>query len=497
MIFKVKNLGYIKEAEVDLSKDLIVFTGHNNTGKTYLTYAIYSFYSMDYRIINKIFREAEISKNSINWSELETIIEEILNKGFIEIPISDILDSLFKYSQSEELEKLFSLHLEDNLNLLFSNNNPFLFKTSTLNFVSGFSKELFQRKLFQEKINIQYGWSVKHEPNSYKFEFEIAKKEKSNLLSFKSETGDFSTHDFIFIVDKVPKNNMIHEMKSIIYSLYENIFQQLVWMQKNVYIAPAERNAINIFSKELSLAKGQVIKSRPPNGLLEKNQPLNQFLNRYPQPIQDSLEIAEDLAHLSRNKSDFEYLAEELEQDFLKGRISTNQYGQIEYTPDNTDKVNLEIHLTASMVKSLSNIVFYLRHLAQKGDCIIIDEPELNLHPDNQRKIARFIGRLVNEGFQVVISTHSDYIIKELNNMIMLSKAKGERDDLIQNLGFRGDELLRPEQVEAQLFTLNSRKPEKIPITDEGFEVSTINDVIEQQDNDLEKIYYELFQKVM
>ena len=47
MIFKVKNLGYIEEAEVDLSKDLIVFTGHNNTGKTYLAYAIYGLYTLN------------------------------------------------------------------------------------------------------------------------------------------------------------------------------------------------------------------------------------------------------------------------------------------------------------------------------------------------------------------------------------------------------------------------------------------------------------------
>jgi recombinational DNA repair ATPase RecF len=41
MIFNVKNLGYIEEASVDLSKDLIVLTGQNNTGKTYLAYTIY------------------------------------------------------------------------------------------------------------------------------------------------------------------------------------------------------------------------------------------------------------------------------------------------------------------------------------------------------------------------------------------------------------------------------------------------------------------------
>ena len=137
----------------------------------------------------------------------------------------------------------------------------------------------------------------------------------------------------------------------------------------------------------------------------------------------------------------------------------------------------------------------YLRHLAKKGDAIIIDEPELNLHPDNQRKVARFLGRLVNEGFKVIISTHSDYIIKELNNMIMLSSANGNQEELLKGLGYNKNQLLKHNQVEAHLFTLAKSKPEKIEIDETGFSVTTIDEVIEQLDNDTEKIYYELFEK--
>ena len=478
MIFKVKNLGYIEEAEVDLSKDLIVFTGHNNTGKTYLAYAIY--------FLNKSFSD------HISFKRIEVILGNEVSQSTrrklklnnkettINLTTSKILNIISQKTTDEIIFKVLD-EIKDNFENLFSTSMHFPNIDISIDFDKPMMKNLLTNKKFNfHKIGKQYT-SDSHDGYTLlkKTEFQ-----KNISMSFKIEIYD---NDDFGDEDREEIKNDLY--RSLLVDIYEPVLDSF-W-NKSTYIAPAERNAINIFSKELSLAKNRVLKNK--NGASKDIE----FLNRYPLPIQDNLEIAEDLAHLSRNKSDFAYLAEELEQDFLKGTISTNQYGQIEYTPDNTEKVNLEIHLAASMVKSLSNIVFYLRHLAQKGDCIIIDEPELNLHPDNQRKIARFIGRLVNEGFQVVISTHSDYIIKELNNMIMLSKAKGERDDLIKNLGFRGDELLKPEQVEAQLFTLNSRKPEKIPITDEGFEVSTINEVIEQQDNDLEKIYYELFQKVM
>ena len=44
MKFKVTNLGCIKSAEIELGK-LTLLSGENNTGKTYLTYALYGFLS--------------------------------------------------------------------------------------------------------------------------------------------------------------------------------------------------------------------------------------------------------------------------------------------------------------------------------------------------------------------------------------------------------------------------------------------------------------------
>jgi len=77
---------------------------------------------------------------------------------------------------------------------------------------------------------------------------------------------------------------------------------------------------------------------------------------------------------------------------------------------------------SSSAVRSLLDIGFYLRHIAKPGDMLIVDAPELNLHPENQRRIARLFVRLVNIGIKVFITTHSDYIIKELNTLIMLNK---------------------------------------------------------------------------
>ena len=68
------------------------------------------------------------------------------------------------------------------------------------------------------------------------------------------------------------------------------------------------------------------------------------------------------------------------------------------------------------------DIGFYLRHMAMPGDLLMIDEPELNLHPENQLRIARLFSQLVNIGIKIFVTTHSDYIIKELNTLIVLNQ---------------------------------------------------------------------------
>jgi len=261
------------------------------------------------------------------------------------------------------------------------------------------------------------------------------------------------------------------------------------------YLAPAERSAINIFSKELSLIKSKLF-----TGLLKSNRNADKMLDllssrvdRYPKPIGDNLEIAEDLVYLSSQTSEFGYLADELEQQILKGKIDISPAGEVKYTPNNAPTQNLEIHLTGSLVKSLSNLVFYLRHLAKRGDYIIIDEPELNLHPNNQILMARFLGRLVNAGFKVITSTHSDYIVMEINNLIMLTQPNAQVVNLMKKYGYTDNQLLKPEQVGAYLFQENHQYSEKIQISETGLEIETIDEVIKMVNESSQDIYLTLF----
>jgi predicted ATPase len=107
----------------------------------------------------------------------------------------------------------------------------------------------------------------------------------------------------------------------------------------------------------------------------------------------------------------------------------------------------LTMNESSSAVRSLLDIGFYIRHSVKAGDLLMIDEPELNLHPGNQRRIARLFARLVNAGVKVFITTHSDYIIKELNILILLHAKKKRFAKLKDKYKYIESELLDHKSV--------------------------------------------------
>ena len=67
--------------------------------------------------------------------------------------------------------------------------------------------------------------------------------------------------------------------------------------------------------------------------------------------------------------------------------------------------------------------------------------------------MARGIVRLVNAGIKVIITTHSDFFVAQVNNLLKLSHASRQKRE---KEGYEAEDCLRPEDLSAFYFRLDA-----------------------------------------
>ncbi len=426
MKISFKNLDPIKQVEMDLSKKINLIVGENGVGKTYLTNAVYGLQKTH-------FQEVIEPKNTIN-----KIFRNLNQKGDkYTISITNILEIQKEYTK---LDNSFISHV-------------FAYKEA--------------QKIFDKaEIKIEgFKYLLKNIEIKFQLAEILVQKEKDSL-----------DINFILSENKDPDNN-----RFLRYVVFRKIFDKL----PESFILPAERGAVDIFNKELSIKRNETFdrvlelankdddnEDNSLSRLLSKNK-------RYTLPVRDSLGYADDLYQISQSDGELAYIADMIEQDVLNGALSVSRDGKVFFAHNKIKTKKMPLDITASTVKSIAKLVFFLRHTSSKGMTLFIDEPELNLHPNNQILLARILVRIANAGIKLFISTHSDYIMREFNNMIVANN--------VQDTDYYSKEIyLNPDDIDVtRLFFKNSNNrlatAEKVKIETDGFTVDSIdNSIIDQ-----------------
>jgi len=226
----------------------------------------------------------------------------------------------------------------------------------------------------------------------------------------------------------------------------------------------------------------------------------------YAWPVQDNVDFVRQLEDIDKQTGELAKAHPELIQTFeaiVGGSYKVIKDKGLFYQPKGAGKPRLSMTESSSCVRAVLDIGFYLRCRAKAGDLLMIDEPELNLHPKNQRALARLIALMVNHGVKVFITTHSDYFVKELNTLIMLAQRTPHTKTVQQTYKYADEELIDPAKV--RLYTtcvgtdcrngkgkrakINMLKRAEI-YPDRGIEVSTFDTTIEEMNEIQSEILY-------
>ncbi len=161
-------------------------------------------------------------------------------------------------------------------------------------------------------------------------------------------------------------------------------------------------------------------------------------------------------------KGHFDALIKQMEKDLIHGEIVTEDLEksanrQIYYKYQGH---NIPLHRASSAISELAPVILYIKYILKTGDVLIIEEPEAHLHPENQRILAKFLARLIRKGVFLIITTHSDYLLKQINTFILLSKISPEKR--VKRYKYAKNDYINPEEVAAYSFTQDKKIGYKI-----------------------------------
>ena len=380
----VKNFGPIAEATIDL-RPLTVFVGPSNTGKTYCSTLIYALHG-----------------TFNGFPQLPSLLGH-----FGSLSIADIRAILKKLITLDRSLKFSDLPQKTRTMLQSEIKNP-----ESLN---AELKRCFDLNSITELVRLKDGQRGK-----LTISLKVS-EEDQKLWNFNLETSesDLTTHasvnkNLVFYPEEWFASKGQLATENLIFELATGLNR---YTEGRVYL-PAARSGIMQSHRVIA---SSLVERATSGGLTPLEVPTFSGI------------VADFMQQLILYKESevpdegMKHLAEAIESDVLAGQIlmkpTPSGYPEFLYRPQ---EIGEEVRLTraASMVSELAPVVLFLRGGIRPGDTLIIEEPEAHLHPGAQTDIALILAGLVRAGVRVIVTTHSDWLLKEIANLIRIGELK-------------------------------------------------------------------------
>ena len=455
----VKNFAKIKEAEIELAP-FILFVGDNNSGKSYLMTLVYGLIQYTYQIIDIIFKDEKIVEELEEYKKAKDIINNYIETldfdKHIDMTVEevkvfiDLFNALLNKYSNEVINYIFNAINEIVIEYmkLKLNYNKFLFKMTKSKFIN--NEEVYNIGILNDK-GFGFGVSISNNRILY---IKIIKL----LLNFIIDN----------YFDKFYSNGRRCES-------FLPVSRTGFLLSRNYIVNSVMINTFDRYAEK-------------------KN---NEYLSR---PIIDFLNNVNSLNNLSKedNKTSMKQLNNIIkffEENLISGQININaETGNIYYKPKNIN-TEFQMYLSSAVITELTPLYLFLKYGIINGD-LLMEEPEISLHPYLQQQLTRVFIKLVNNHVDILITTHSDTIVQHINNMIKLNSNDEERKKYLMNkYGYDKDDLISEDKVRMYQFDIEEdgfTKVTKLESSEYGFEVPTFNKVLKKISDEIYDFQEEL-----
>ena len=454
----VSNFGPIAKAEIDL-RPLTVFVGPSNTGKSYLAILIYALHRFfgDYTGSQYLGfeRMSPISRGSVR--EQQPFDYDNIGR------LADWIRDVFVQVEAENPSDASLIQLPDFIGAMV---RPLF--SDLCNFSEVIAQDIERSFGIENTARlIRHGnragakVTLRFKPFAYELALKRGKP-KGSVTSISEEIPlyiDLYTEgmeDVSFLArgilntlvpgdDNRGRGDVAYFVRKLSSSVLSNVVSPL---NNAAHYLPADRTGV-MHAHRVVVAS---LIERAPRAGIRRDTPLPALSG----VLADFLEQLVGIGEPRRRRNNKNNLAANLERQILKGEIhsenSESGYPMFSYQPQGWGE-DLPLMNTSSMVSELAPVVLYLRHIVQPGDVLIIEEPESHLHPAMQVEFIRQLAAVVRSGIRVMLTTHSEWVLDELANLVCLSELpKRRRKDVAG-----GDFALSSDQVGVWLFEPKQR----------------------------------------
>ena len=359
MKLTINNIGKLKNAEVVID-GITVITGENDTGKSTVGKVLWSVFNGFYEIDEKVYNEKV--------SELEKIIDEIIKENVYK-NLSTDYNSFFEIFNSTrekiaiEFLKGNKNYSEDEIKIIINNYK----KDLKIENISKFVQEINETLKISDKEIIKVIVSRVMNKEFHNQINAVFSKEKMNIGEISLKIKDKE-------IDLKIENNEISDVQNYFLINKETMYIDNPFILDSYDFEDENHQthlATNVFSENENSVISEIKVKKKLNNIYQK---LNSVLS---------------------------------------GEILENKNSKFVYRKNGED---IDLKNLSTGLKTFAIIKMLLQNgTLEENGTIILDEPEIHLHPEWQLKFAELIVLLQREfGMHILLTTHSPYFLNAI-----------------------------------------------------------------------------------